>query len=169
MAVIRRARVEDAFGIHDAHMRSIREVCSRSHTPEEIAGWGNREFDRERRADVITNQRVWVAEDGDRVEGFAEVHFREFDGKLRAHLMGLYLTPKVVSQGFGSRLMDLVFEEAKAAGVSRLTLDSTLDAHEFYRRKGFRDAGEMRLTQIGGSFVRNYPMEILIPESLSQN
>lgn len=43
-AIIRRAKIEDARAIHEAHMESIREVCVRDHGHEEIKGWGFREF-----------------------------------------------------------------------------------------------------------------------------
>ena len=38
--LIRQARFGDELGIHEAHMRSIREVCIHEHGPGEIKGWG---------------------------------------------------------------------------------------------------------------------------------
>ena len=37
---IRRARLTDSLGIHEAHMRSIRELCGADYTPEQINAWG---------------------------------------------------------------------------------------------------------------------------------
>jgi hypothetical protein len=39
--IIRKAKVGDESGIHEAHMRSIREICVKDHGEEEIKGWGN--------------------------------------------------------------------------------------------------------------------------------
>jgi len=41
-AKIRPARSGDEPAIHEAHMRSVREVCVKDHGEEEIRGWGNR-------------------------------------------------------------------------------------------------------------------------------
>lgn len=106
MASIRRAKVEDAFGIHEAHMRSIREVCSQVHSPEEISGWGYRDYRQDQRVSAITDRKVWVVEEDGKIEGYAELHLREVDGRMKAHVMGLYLTAKVLKQGLGRRLMD---------------------------------------------------------------
>jgi hypothetical protein len=59
---IRRATCADALGIHQAHMHSILEVCSKDHLPEEIQGWGNRPFSEERRQDGIKNHKIWIVE-----------------------------------------------------------------------------------------------------------
>jgi hypothetical protein len=40
--LIREARPGDESGMHEAQMRSIREVCIRDHGEEEVKGWGNR-------------------------------------------------------------------------------------------------------------------------------
>lgn len=159
MALIRRAKTEDSRGIHDAHMRSIREVCFTVHTPEEISGWGNRPYDQGRRNNAILNQFVWVVEEEGQIEGYAEFHIRAHDGLTRGHIMGLYITPKVLNKGIGTELMRLIFEEAKSRNIGIITLESTLNAHDFYKRHGFQNVGELKTYTIGGSPVRAYPME----------
>ena len=53
--IIRRALPEDVFGIHEAHMKSIQELCSKDYTEAEIKAWGHRPYNEEHRLFAITN------------------------------------------------------------------------------------------------------------------
>ncbi|WP_413577969.1 GNAT family N-acetyltransferase [Bdellovibrio sp. HCB290] len=160
MPQIRRALIEDAPGIHDAHMRSIQEICSKDHSPEEIKGWGNRPYSQENRLHAIKNHSVWVVEDSGKIEGYAQIAFNEKEGMLCAHVLGLYLTTSVVGTGVGKKLLQLMIEEIKAKRVCKVTLESTMTAHGFYKKFGFVDSAPEILAQIGGSGVRCQPMKM---------
>lgn len=83
---IRRALPADALGIHESHMRSIREVCS-------------------------------------------------------------------------------MIAEARNQGVVEINLESTLTAHDFYKRMGFVDSGPQAILELGGSKVRYIPMKMKLINS----
>ncbi len=156
---IRRAKIEDAAAIHDAHMRSICEVCSTDHSPEEIQGWGNRPFLEERVVKSITNHFVWVVADGEAIEGYAHLNlFQRDEGKF-AYVHGLYLTPKAIGKGFGQELVHSMLAEARKAGRTVISLESTLTAHAFYKKIGFKDTGPEMRVEVGGVGVRCFPME----------
>lgn len=55
-------------------------------------------------------------------------------------------------------MAELMIETARSEGVRTITLDSSLTAHEFYKKIGFQDSGPIKRTDIGGSSVRGYPM-----------
>lgn len=156
-SVIREARPGDESGIHEAHMRSIREVCIKDHGEEEIKGWGNRPLG-DRWITPIREGHVWVVEFHGVIHGLAYVRLHEENHEKKAHIFGLYLTPEVLKKGTGSKLVELMLNKAKSAAVKEITLDSTITAHNFYKRFGFRDNGPMKWTEIGGSRVRGYPM-----------
>lgn len=160
MYSIRRARKDDAKHIHDAHMNSIREVCSKDHTSLEISGWGQRAFNREQREQSIENNFIWVVEFNDLIEGYAEIRFREAEGIVYSKIFGLYLTSRVLGMGFGKKLLELMIDEAKKNNVKMITLESTITAHNFYKKFGFKDSGEQILVQIGGNDVRCFPMSL---------
>ena len=87
------------------------------------------------------------------------------DGKS-SHVQSLYLTPDAVGLGLGRRLMTIMLDEAKGRRVSSVSLDSTITAHEFYKKLGFRDSAPVRKRPIGGSPVTSIPMQLdLAPES----
>jgi dipeptidase E len=159
ITIVRRAAVQDAEGIHRAHMKSIQEICSKDHTPEEIQGWGNRPYREDQRVAAIQNDFVWVVEDQSSIEGYGHLKISEKEGLKHAHIYGLYLTPKVTGRSFGKAIFEMMMDEVAEAGVNQVTLESTLTAQEFYRKMGFVNDGPEVRVEINGSPVRCYPMK----------
>jgi putative acetyltransferase len=157
--IIRSARSGDEAAIHEAHMRSIREICVKDHGENEIKGWGNRPLGN-RWIDAIKADHVWVVESNGRIFGHAYIRIFEENVEKRAHVHGLYLTPEVLGKGFGRKLGRLMLDTAKNAGVSLVTLESTITAHEFYKGLGFTDSEPMNTMEIAGYPVRYFPMAL---------
>ncbi len=111
--LIRRARIEDAEAIHLAHMKSIQDVCSKDHSPEEIKAWGHRPYDEIRRKYSINNDHVWVVDEQNSIEGYGHLKIYEKDGIQRGHIYALYLTTKVLKKNLGRSIIDLMLFEAK--------------------------------------------------------
>jgi GNAT superfamily N-acetyltransferase len=153
---IRKAIQEDAFGIHEAHMKSIREVCSQDHSAEEIQAWGGRAFNEAQRVAAILNQNVYVVLFGEKIEGF--LHFNIHENKTEAYIFGLYLTKKACGHGLGKALMKILFEECQKNKVQKIELHSTLTAHDFYLKSGFKDSSAMTTVLINQVPVRCIPM-----------
>lgn len=160
--LLRRALPQDAEGIHLAHMKSIREICSRHHSDEEIKGWGSRPYQAEQRLAAIAKDFVLVVEINSHVEGYGHLRVFEKEGLKRAHIFGLYLTPQASGKSLGKAMFDIMFEEAKNANAQQLTLESTITAQNFYRKIGFADSGPPMSVDIGGSQVRCFPMKMKI-------
>lgn len=183
---IRRARPEDARAIHDVHMRSIREVCSRDHTLAEVMAWGGRPYDEAARVKTINENFVWVIQRAgvrppsevaieklhdESVAGFAVMALRPFvltergekadepvQTECQAHIFALYFGSEILGLGFGRELVEIMLSEARNAGAKRITLESTLTAHEFYKRCGFIDSGPQTTVEINGERIRCFPM-----------
>lgn len=152
---IRLAQMNDREGIHNAHMRSIREVCVKDHG-DEVKGWGYRDLG-ERWIDGIRQQLVWVAARGDEIKGVAYISISEENKSANIH--SLYLTPEVLGLGLGKKMMELMLLAAEKAKVSLVTLDSTITAHEFYKKFDFADSGPMKQNMLGGKPVTSFPMQ----------
>jgi putative acetyltransferase len=54
----------------------------------------------------------------------------------------VYVHPDYVGRGVGGALLAALEEQARADGVERLTLHSTLNARVFYLKHGYRDEGQ---------------------------
>lgn len=150
---IRKAQIGEDEAIHSAHMRSIREVCVHDHGEDEIKGWGYRECG-SRWTHAIQNGLVWVVEHEGQIEGVACLKF----GDVKAYVLSLYLTPVVLGQGYGRKLMTLMLDISRERGVTQVELESSLTAHQFYLRTGFIDSGPLRRIMINGYLVSAIPM-----------
>jgi putative acetyltransferase len=162
MRKVRRAKPEDAKGIHDAHMKSIQEVCAKDHTAEEIQAWGYRPFSEDHRINAIKNQFVWVVATDEVIEGYGHFGLEKKDDKTVGYIFGLYLAPEALGQGLGSYLTHAIIEEASRLGVKQIILDSTITAHQFYEHLGFKDSGLKKTLLIGGVQIQCFPMSLTI-------
>jgi putative acetyltransferase len=160
MTTIRRAKPEDALGIHEAHMRSIRDVCSKDHSPDEIQGWSNRPYREDHRVNAIKNQCVWVVDNSGKIEGYGHLSFISENGRTRGHILGLYLAPEANGKGLGATIANAMIAEAKKQNAFEINLESTLTAHRFYKKLGFVDSGEQAVIELGGSQIRYIPMKL---------
>lgn len=97
--------------------------------------------------------------------GFISFHFVEpSDANTLPHLFinKLYLAPSLKGQGFGSKLLASVMDEAKRLQCERIDLmvNRQNSAVQFYQKLGFRIVGECD-TEVGPGFWRNdYKMSL---------
>lgn len=155
---IRRATIEDAHAIHEAHMRSIREICASDYTQEQIEAWGGRSFNQAVREKSIREDFVWVVEEGDAILGYA--HFVLVKDKVGVgEVMALYFVPDAKGHGLGRKMMKLIEDQARAEGCHVLILNSTITSLEFYKKMRFQSAGSQICHNINGVGIPCYPME----------
>lgn len=159
-SIVRRATIQDAEGIHLAHMKSIQEICSKDHSPEEIKAWGHRPYREDQRINSIKNDLVWVVEDKGLVQGYGHLKIFEKDGLKCGHIFGLYLTPQVLGKSLGKAIVDMMMQEVVVSNVKQVTLESTITAQEFYRKMGFVNNGPEITIEISGTPIRCYPMKM---------
>ena len=126
---IRTARPEDAEAICRLHVASIRVLCARDYTPEQIEAWAGPK----RAADYVrgmeTSEAMYVAEARGGLLGFG----CRFVDELRA----LYVAPIPTGGGVGTTLLERIEDDALAAGIHLLQLHSTLTAAAFYEKRGY--------------------------------
>lgn len=161
--LIRRAAIQDAEAIHVAHMKSIREICSKDHSSQEIQAWGHRPYRVDHRTGSIKNDLVWVVEDNGSIEGFGHLKIFEKDGIKNGYISGLYLTPRVTGKSLGKAIVEMMMEEMKTAQVKQITLESSITARDFYHKVGFVDSGPETTVELGGAPIRCYPMRMELP------
>jgi putative acetyltransferase len=153
---IRRARPEDDRAIYEAHMRSIREVCARDYSPEQIEAWGGRAFIPGFWPQIMARDPVWVVDAGGALLGFA--HVTKLDAE-RAELSSLFLVPEALGLGLGRMLLEEALAWARAQGVSRVVLSATKTALSFYLAQGFQRVPGCTERHISGVAIDCLPME----------
>lgn len=156
---IRRAQHSDAQSIINSHVRSIREVCSKDYTPEQIEAWSGRKFKAELWCQTIDRDYVWVIEVNSEVRGFGQLAFLD---DTTAEVMGLYFTPEARGLGAGKKLLSVIRDEAISKGIKKLQLYATLTAKTFYESHGFKQIDGSCSIEMRGVQIPCYPMEAII-------
>lgn len=153
---IRRARHDDAAGIIEAHIRSIREICSQDYTPEQVNAWAGRKFREVLWQQAIDRDLVWVVEHEEKVRGFGHLALMS---KEKGEVMGLYLTPEVKGLGAGKEMFRVIREEAIKNGLCELELHATLTAKTFYEHCGFHQYASDTTVEMQGVPIPCHPMK----------
>lgn len=157
-AKIRTAELQDAHGIHVAHMKSIRELCSKDYSVNQITAWGGRPFKKDKWVNSICADCIWVVEIAHSIEGFC--HLEICDGKPPyGELLGLYLTAKIAGQGIGRQLIKKAEEVLSDRGIGKMVTRSTLTAEGFYLSQGFLQSGKVGCQHFFGVAVECIGME----------
>lgn len=151
---IRLANNKDKLGIHNAHMGSIQQVCSKDYNDEQIKVWGHREYNPEKRTQLIKDESIWVIEENNTILGYAEV------GKLEdyAYVYGLYFLPQAIGKGFAQEMLSLMEDKAKNWGLNSLKLHSTITSLGFYTKFGFKQINGVTSVKVSNVDIPCYEM-----------
>lgn len=156
--IIRKATIEDKEQVNDAHVRSIREVCSKDYEPHQIEAWSSVIYDQEIWDKNVTNDIFYVLEKAGRVEGM--IHGRVHDNSI-GEIMGLYFTPEIIGQGYGRKAFEIVMDEIKQTKPEKVVISGTVTARPFYEAMGF-SVKEIKLSNIRGVDIQTNEMELIL-------
>ncbi|MNL09242.1 putative acyltransferase [compost metagenome] len=153
---IRRALHSDAAKMINAHRRSIREICFKDYSPEQIEAWAGHDFREDHWHKTMDKDLVWVISDSaSNVYGFGHLKLR---ANSEAEVAGLYFAPEVVGKGLGKKMMAMIFDECRQKEVKTLSLCATKTAKAFYESVGFQQQGPASTIDLGGQKLECYNM-----------
>lgn len=66
----------------------------------------------------------------------------------RSHLMNVYVNDNYRRQGIASKMIDILVEEAKARGVTEISLDATDSGRPLYENYGFGPSPECMIMKL---------------------
>jgi putative acetyltransferase len=132
---IRRATVSDAIAIAELHHAAVHQ-CGISFYPVEILDlWSpkpdERRIQRMRDSVVSPDEIVIVAEIDGVLGGFGTIV------PAQEELRALYVRPDVAGRGLGSAMLSHLESLARDQGNENLNLKASLNAVDFYRKRGF--------------------------------
>jgi len=162
MFAVRPAEKRDAEAAVDVVRRSILESCTDDHRgdADTIAKWLSNK--------TVKHFALWLANQ-DNYCMIAEANGRLLGVALlqrSGEIVLFYLSPSAQGHGIGTALHSALEEKAKAWGLTKLKLDSTVRACPFYEKLGYQSAGTAR-PRFG--VLHSYPYEkTLQPNTLMQ-
>ncbi len=129
IAIIRKACADDAAAAWDIRNAVILSQCKGHYPAKSLVIWTNGEINEGFVQYVV--EQLYVATVSDAVVGTGMID--RDTGRVDA----IFVRPDMMRQGIGKLMMSYLEEIGRAAGLTTLTLDSTLNAAEFYRNCGF--------------------------------
>lgn len=90
------------------------------------------------------NQRTVLALDGEKPVGCATICYMTWLPTLghptgrRAHLMNVYTVPEYRRQGVARQMVTALMDDAKARGITEISLDATAAGRPLYEALGFK-------------------------------
>jgi len=126
---IRKASAADAAAAWEIRNAAILAECKGHYPPELLAIWTNGAITEEFIQFIV--EQFYVAIVDGAVVGTGMIDRNT--GRLDA----IMVRPDKMRQGIGKQMVSFLEDLGRAAGLTKLTLDATLNAAPFYRRCGF--------------------------------
>ncbi len=141
----------DLDEVHRLFVGTVRTVCRREYTREQVEAWAPEGWDREAWRQSLLRHFTQVAVDGDgRIVGFADL-----DG---GYLDRLYVHRDFQGQGAARALASALEAEAARSGQEVLVTHASRSARGFFERRGYQ-VKETRQVERLGVLLENYRME----------
>jgi putative acetyltransferase len=147
---IRRYTDEDAAATLTVFRRAVRETASHDYSPEQVAEWAPDDIDLEGWAVARASATTFVAVEGERVIGFADL---VGDGYVDM----TFVDPDFGRRGVATALLESVVATARDRGVRLMTVHASITARPFFERHGFVVDAVHRIAPDGASAI-NYAM-----------
>lgn len=137
---IRRVTLEDLPEVASMHRASILDLCAQHYSAVELSLWTDA-LQPDKYTTLLVDREFLVAEEDGQILGFGVLDLSQ------SLINATYVSPKAVRRGVGRRLVEAMERLARQGAVSRLHLNSTLNAVPFYERLGYlqREAACNRL------------------------
>ena len=124
----------DTSELYRFHTSAIKETCSSYYNDQQVTAWVGRQ-NPERYLIFVRRGEIFVAQDKDgQIVGFGHsmpdnmLTLEEKDGLQAVQIKGLFVDPKYISKGIGSRIMEYLEERAVEEGAEVLTVLSSINA-----------------------------------------
>ena len=128
---LRPAKPEDAKAVCDVHIASIRILCAKDYTSEQIAAWvSNCTPENYRIAIEKMGETMFVARKGEAIIGFSAL----FESEIRA----IYVHPNYTRQRVGTLLLEALERAAVNRNIDKLKLSASINAKSFYESCGYQ-------------------------------
>jgi len=132
--IIRLAQNNELDIICNLHSRSVKYSAKKFYTVEQINVWACSNPEKYRY--YFESNQLFIAELDNQIIGFGIIYYKEKE------ICALYLAPEYMGKGYGKRILNHLEEKAIEAGISKLSLDSSLNSQNFYLRNGYKPQKE---------------------------
>lgn len=153
---LRKAQPHEAEALWHLRNQAIRHGCHTCYAPEVIARW-TPDVMPEKAREMIADNPFFV------IEGEGVLAASGFLDLQNASVEAVFTLPTFGGKGLATQIINAIKHEARARGMTRLTLSATPNAATFYLRQGFVSLGEsLYPSPLAGADLRCVDMEIAL-------
>lgn len=145
MAYIRKATREDAQAIWDLRIAAILDQCAGYYSLDILKAWTSGDLSETFIGNVAQHFHVAVHNDQIVATGMIDTQ----TGKIDA----IFVHPDHMRKGLGKMVVTFLEEVARKRGLKTITLDSSLNAVDFYRACGFEGNSISKYSSPRGIFL----------------
>jgi putative acetyltransferase len=149
--IIREFRKEDIRAVMMLHHGTVNTINSAHYSEKQRTAWSMKTRDPERSSEGLLSRLSYVAEEDGTILGFAS-------GNRKGEVTSVYTSVDSQGKGAGSKLLARLEAEMKKEGVVESYLDSTITAHTFYQKQGYKDSHE-HMKDLAGEKFQIYHMK----------
>jgi GNAT superfamily N-acetyltransferase len=151
---VRTYEIEDTQEIIKLFYDTVHEVNIRDYTEAQVEAWAPINIDVEVWTKKLKSKFTYVAEEGNKIVGFAEL-------ESNGHIDCFYCHKSFQGQGIGTQLLQAIESKANLLGIKRLFTEASITAKPFFERKGFNLVKQQEVERRGQKFI-NFVMEKII-------
>src|SRR3981189_2750356 len=151
---------EDAPVLAAIFVAAIEELTGDDYSEAQQEAWASAADDEEAFGKRLASELTLIATLQNSPVGFAAL-------KGPDHIDMLYVHPSVAGQGVASMLCDALEKLAGGRGATRLTVDASDNASEFFRKRGYV-ATQRNTVTVNGEWLANTTMQKTLPSGGAQ-
>ncbi len=148
--LVRKGQKNDLAELQKLFVDTIRTICAVDYDKQQIEVWTSSVENKKRWNEIMTKQFILVAQDQEKIVGFATL-----DNGRYVDL--LYVHKDHQRQGIAQRLLDDIETEARRLNQHELTSDVSKTAKPFFEKNGFKSLEKQTILRQGVEIV-NYKM-----------
>ena len=148
--IVRKGQINDLIELQKLFVDTIKTICSSDYDKQQIEVWTSSVANKERWDEIIKKQFILVAQEKDKIVGFATLDNRNCIDLLYVHKDHQRL-------GIAQRLLDDIETEARRLKQPVLTSDVSKTAKSLFEKNGFKILAELTNIRQGVEII-NYKM-----------
>lgn len=148
--IVRKGQKNDLTVLQKLFVDTVTAICSSDYDHQQIEVWTSSVENKHRWDEIITKQFVLVAQDQNKIVGFATLN----NG---SYIDLLYVHKEHQRQGIAQRLLDDIEAKATRLKHPQLTSDVSKTAKPFFEKNGFKTLEEHKNIRHGVEII-NYKM-----------
>lgn len=128
--LIRKFKSNDAKALFNVFYSAVHDIAINDYTDEQLNAWAPANYDLNVWANKLKILQPFVIENDNKIVGYADI-------QVNGLIDHFFIARTYSRQGFGSKLMEYILEEARLLNINIITANVSKTAQPFFAKFGF--------------------------------